>query len=507
MMDNGASIIIPTGALALLRRVSALLDESGTGAYLVGGLLRDIILGRPFADIDIAVDDDGIATAQKIASALGGSFVLLDRENGIGRVVLSGDGTTKPWELDFSRLQGGIEPDLSRRDFTINALAIDLAGLIANAGNIDVAGIIDPFHGRDDLEKKIIRAVSQDCFRDDPARLLRAVRLAAELGFVIDAGTEALAIKDHELVITVAGERVREELLKLLAVPDTGGWLRHLDRSGLLTAIIPELTATKGVIQPKEHYWDVFEHTLETVSAVDFVLRQGNWRYAGQEARDSVPWSPVLAAHFRLEVSHGSTRQSMLKVAALLHDVAKPSAKAVGEDGRTHFIGHARLGAEIAIGILGRLRFSSREIKLVEVMVKEHLRPTQLSNEGMPSHRAVYRFFRDAGEAGTDILFLNLADHLATRGPELDLAGWQEHTRLTEYILAAHQAQEKLAAPVKLLNGNDLILSFGLSPGPKIGTILELVKEAQASGEISTREEALALARDRLRTEVVSRNG
>jgi poly(A) polymerase len=506
-MNSGTNISIPEGVLALLSRVSALLDEPGTRAYLVGGLLRDILLGHPSADIDIAVDDDGIATAQKIASALGGSFILLDRENGIGRVVLPGDSTTEPWELDFSRLQGGIGPDLLRRDFTVDALAVDLAELVKNAGNIDIAGVIDPFHGRDDLEKRIIRAVSPACFRDDPARLLRAVRLAAELGFVIDGGTEALLRDGHELVITVAGERVREELLKLLAAPDTGDWLAHLDRLGLLTAIIPELTVAKGIIQPKEHYWDVFEHTLETVSAVDFLLRQGSWRYAGQEVRDSVPWSPALAAHFRLEVSHGSTRQSMLKVAALLHDVAKPATKAVGEDGRTHFLGHARLGAEIASGVLERLRFSGREIKLVEVMVKEHLRPTQLSNEGMPSHRAVYRFFRDAGEAGTDILFLNLADHLATRGPELDLAGWQEHTRTTEYILAAHQAQEKLAAPVKLLDGNDLISSFGLSPGPKIGTILELVKEAQASGEISTREEALTLARDRLRTEVVSRNG
>jgi poly(A) polymerase len=179
----------------------------------------------------------------------------------------------------------------------------------------------------------------------------------------------------------------------------------------------------------------------------------------------------------------------------------------VGEDGRTHFIGHARLGAEIASGVLERLRFSGREIKLVEVMIKEHLRPTQLSNEGLPTHRAIYRFFRDTGEAGTDILFLNLADHLATRGPELDLAGWREHTRTTEYVLAEHQAQERLVAPVKLIDGHDLISVFGLSPGPKIGTILELVKEAQASGEIATREEALALARDRLRTEVVIRNG
>jgi poly(A) polymerase len=144
-----------------------------------------------------------------------------------------------------------------------------------------------------------------------------------------------------------------------------------------------------------------------------------------------------------------------------------------------------------AAAILERLRFSNREIQLVELLVKYHLRPTQMSNEGIPTHRAIYRFFRDTGEAGIDLLFLCLADHLATRGPSLDLRGWQEHGRMTEYVLARHFEEESLSAPIKLIDGHDVMKTFGLSPGPRVGELLEALREAQASGEVTTREQAI----------------
>jgi poly(A) polymerase len=148
------------------------------------------------------------------------------------------------------------------------------------------------------------------------------------------------------------------------------------------------------------------------------------------------------------------------------------------------------------------LRFSNREIKLVEVMVREHLRPGQMGQGGLPTRRAIYRYFRDTGEAGIDILFLGLADHLATRGAQLNLAQWQEHAQMVEYVLAQHFEQERLVIPAKLVDGYDIMNIFGLSPGPRIGQLLEAVREAQASGEVTNREEALAYLRDRLVTEV-----
>ncbi|GAI02655.1 unnamed protein product, partial [marine sediment metagenome] len=214
--------------------------------------------------------------------------------------------------------------------------------------------------------------------------------------------------------------------------------------------------------------------------------------YANDEVLAAAPWSAVLAQHFDLEVSSGSTRRLLLKLAALLHDIAKPQTRAINEGGRIRFLGHAKEGAAIAANILERLRFSAKEIKLVEIMVRHHLRPGQISHDELPSHRAIYRYFRDTAEAGIDILFLSLADHLATRGPHLDLAQWQEHAQLVEYILAQRFEQGSLVVPPKLVDGHDLINIFGMSPGPEIGEFLEAVREAQASGEVATREEALS---------------
>jgi poly(A) polymerase len=490
---------------SLLAAVNNLLTEQGVKSYLVGGFVRDVLLKRDTADIDIAVATDAVEIAQQIANALGGKFVLLDKVNRVGRVIIA-DKEASParWELDFSTFQGSIEHDLAQRDFSIDAIAVDLSELTKGYGDVP---LIDPFNGWADLERGVIRAVSETAFQSDAVRLLRAVRLASELGFSLDNQTETWVRDDCHLIAGVAGERVREELLRLLAVPQSQRFLPYLDDLGLVTAIIPELAEAKGVKQPKEHFWEVFDHSIEIVAAVDFVLREGGWEYASDEALAFVPWSESLAQHFAQEVSHGSTRRVLLKLAALLHDVAKPQTKAIAEDGRMRFLGHGKLGAAVAASILERLRFSSKEVKLVEVMVREHLRPGQMSQGGLPSRRAIYRYFRDTADAGIDILFLGLADHLATRGPQLNLAGWQEHAQMVDYVLTQHFEQEKVITPPKLVDGYDIINSFGLNPGPKIGKLLEAVREAQASGEIASREEALSFIRERLTTKAVNRYG
>ena len=485
-----------------LATVSGFLAEQNIQSYLVGGFIRDALLRRDTADIDIAVAADALKIAPKIATALGGRYVLLDEANGIGRVILFSEGAPSAkgqWYFDFSTIKGNIEEDLARRDFTIDAMAVDLGQLVESSTD---AQLIDPFNGWDDLQRGMIRAVADTAFESDPARLLRAVRLAAELGLTIDKETEALIRRYHHLVADVAGERIREELLRLLAISQSEQLLPYLEELGLLTALIPELAQTKGSQQPKEHFWDVFDHSIQTVAAVDFLLRQGDWQYANGEVIAAVPWSIRLAEHVGREVSSGSTRRLLLKLAALLHDIAKPQTRAIDDNGRVRFLGHASEGAAITADILERLRFSGKEIKLVETMVRHHLRPMQLSHDELPSHRAIYRYFRDAGDAGIDTLFLSMADHLATRGPRLDLAQWQEHAKIVEYVLAQHFEPESPVIPPKLVDGHDLIDIFGMSPGPKIGQILEAVHEAQAAGELSTKEEALSYIREHLLTKV-----
>ncbi|MFQ6122771.1 MAG: CCA tRNA nucleotidyltransferase [Dehalococcoidales bacterium] len=481
--------LVKPDTLLLLTRVSHFLTEQGIQPYLIGGFVRDLLLGRDTSDIDIAVAADALEVAPKVAKALGGKYVLLDEVNRVGRVVLV-DRKGKR-ELDFSTFKGSIEQDLARRDFTIDAMAIELEKAIHQPQS---SMLIDPFKGWDDLHQGVIRAVTEAAFPSDPARLLRAVRLAAELGFSIDTGTETLIRRYGHLIASVAGERLREELLQLLAMPRAGQLLAYLDELGLLTAMIPELAQAKGVEQPKVHFWDVFDHSIKTVVAVDFLLRHEAWEYIGEELLRAVPWSKALSQHFDQEVSSGSTRKLLLKLAALFHDIGKPQTKATDDRGRIRFLGHAKEGAALTVDALERLRFSTKEVKLVEVMVRHHLRPMQMSHHGLPSRRAIYRYFRDTGEAGIDILFLSLADYLATKGQHLNLAEWQEQAQMVEYVLARHFEEESLIVPPKLIDGHDLINIFGLSPGPKIGKILEAVREAQAAGEVVSRKEALAYA-------------
>jgi poly(A) polymerase len=491
------SVQIAPDVLAILTKLDYLLSERGIEAYVVGGLVRDLLSGRATADIDLAVAAEAVKTGRELAGLMGGKFVLLDESHDIARIALSaksGQAGKEQWYIDLSGLKGGIESDLDRRDFSIDAMAIKLKTLIGNPASFE---IIDRCGGQSDLKDRVIRALSEKVFESDPARILRAVRLAAELGFEILPETKAAILRDHLLVSEVAGERVREELLRILASHEAGRFMRLLDELMILTALIPELEPSRGFEQPAEHHWDVLEHSLKTVRSVDFLLRQGQWEYTSPGVLQEVPWSEDLALHFAEEVNSGSRRSSLLKLAALLHDISKPETKILAGE-RIRFFGHPEQGAEITAGILERLRFSHREIGLVEMMVRQHMRPTQMSHEGMPTRRAIYRFFRDTGSAGIDILFLSLADHLAARGPELDAGQWSWHTGQVKCILEGYFQQPKLIRPVKLLDGHDLINLYGLKPGPEIREILEAVRESQAAGEIFSREEALSYVKNRL---------
>ncbi|MBI2868851.1 MAG: HD domain-containing protein [Chloroflexi bacterium] len=485
-----APLTIAPRVLSLLSRVAGFFQENEIEGYVVGGFIRDTLLGRATADIDIAMRADALKVAGDLAGVLAGRYVRLDELNQVARIVLPGGG-----ELDFSTIRDGIRQDLALRDFTVNALALPLD---EPGRGLEREAIVDPFSGTRDLERRIIRAVSPGIFQADGVRLLRAIRLAAELDFQIEPETRALIKRDAGLVAPVAGERIREEFLRILALPRAGDYIANLDALGLLTAVIPELGQARNVEQPVVHYWDVFRHSMETVSALGFLLHQAGYQFGRDELLSDVPWSSRIEAHFAREVSHGSTRQAILKLAGLLHDIAKPQTKTTDETGRTRFLGHSQEGASVASAVLDRLRFSAREIKLVGLLVTYHLRPGQLSQQGLPSKRAIYRYFRDTGEAGIDVLFLSLADHLAARGPRIDMAQWREHTGLVRYVLQRYFEEQDRPSPVQLLDGHDIINIFGLSEGPLIGELLEAAREAQAAGEIATREEALKFVARRL---------
>ena len=469
---------------AIFTELTDFLRRQSVPAYLVGGCIRDALLSSPMKDLDIAVQVDPISLARSLADAWGGAFVPLDEARGVARVVVPSI-EHRSWVVDFAALQGSIHDDLGRRDFTIDAMALEL-------GDWDKPEwrehVIDPFDGAGDIAGAIIRAVGPSVFSEDPSRLLGAVRLAASMGFNIESDTIAAIKSQAPLINSIAGERVRDELLAILSLDGANNHLEMLDELGLLCCIIPEFAIMKGVEQPKEHYWDVFDHSVQAVGGIERVVP----RVAGDEVSEAVPWEEWTGERFAQHATDGHDRRTLLKLAALLHDVAKPQTKMVDSNGRTRFLGHELLGASMSRDILGRLRLSSRGTQMICGIVENHLRPTQMSQGGaMPTHRAVYRYFRDAGDIAIDTLYLSLADHLAARGPDLDMGAWEHHTALISHILEVGTQEQSPERMPRLVDGRDLMSEFGLSPGPRIGELLEAIEEAQAAGELVTRDDAL----------------
>ncbi|MBI4297102.1 MAG: HD domain-containing protein [Chloroflexi bacterium] len=479
-----------------LAKAQGYLESQGIAAYLVGGYLRDHLLGRPSRDIDLTVAGDGLGVARGLSQILKGKLVVLDEVGGVARIVLG----RKPqqWHLDISGFAGSIQEDLARRDFTVDAMALGLGealSLHSRQALADLPSFYDPFGGRRDTETGLVRAVSESAFPEDPVRLLRAVRLASQLEFSLEPGTARMVQRNAPLITTVAGERLREELNGIIAPRGAGQATLCLDSLGLLEPLLPELVTCQGVAQPKEHHWDVFRHSIEALSATEGLLRQSTQPQAALEA----PWDEGLEDHFQQEVASGVSRGLLLKWTALFHDLGKPSAKTVEAGGRIRFLGHSQVGAGQARAILERLRFSSREADHVAALVEHHLRPGQLLLLGQLSRRAVYRYFRDAGDVGLDAIFLFLADYLATSGPALNLEQWRQDLAQVTALLAQYFQERETISPPKLLDGHDIMKHFHLPPGPHVGKLLEAVREAQATREVSSREEALALVEHTLR--------
>ncbi len=491
LSDGGE--IIPGGLL--VEEICLFLRGRSVEAYLVGGYVRDRLLGRVCQDIDFAVKGEAMALAIAVADRWKGAFVPLDQERDTARAVLR-DRKGRRLYVDFARLQGdSLEADLSLRDFTIDAIAFDP----------DKASLIDPHQGQRDLQNGVVRAVSKTVFQDDPLRTLRAVRLAVQLGMTIEPQTEEWIRRDAPLLPSVSAERIRDELSKIVARPGAAYNLRHLDNLGLLATLIPELEATKGVEQSPPHYLNVFEHTLETVGHLEKLcvcLAQecGIQTEALQVAFWSLhPFSEQLCAHLSRPMADGRLRLTLLKIVALLHDLGKPSTASRDENGRLRFFGHEREGAILAAEILRRLRFSADEVKAARTIIANHMRPPQLAAQEKLTARAIYRFFRDTGQAGVDTLLLYLADHLATWGPNLPPALWRKQVEMATSLLSAcYERHTQAIAPPKLIGGHDLMEQFGLEQGPHLGELLEMVREAQAAGEVRSREEALQLVENTL---------
>jgi poly(A) polymerase len=466
---------VSAGALEAVRSALA-----GRQAWLVGGAPRDRALGRSAVDIDVVIDGDPADGARAVARAGGrAACFALSEAYGAWRVVAR----DRSWQVDVEPLRGGsLHADLALRDFTVNAIAEPIEG----------GALIDPLGGLGDLAASRLRMAGRSAFADDPLRVLRLVRMAVELELEPEPQTSRAAGAHVGELRDVSAERVFIELRRILATERARHGIELLGELGATAVVLPELQALRGVQQSRFHHLDVYGHTLEVLEHV--IALQADPGAVLGAAELAEPVAALLAE----PLADGLTRGEGLRWGALLHDAAKPLTRAVRPlDRRVTFLGHDTRGADLARSVLERLRASERLRAHVAALVRRHLSLGFLVHEPQPlAQRTVFAYLRTCTPVEVDVTLLSVADRLATRGAG-SVKAIDAHLRLARAMLPDALRWRADGPPVPLWRGDELAAELGISPGPRLGELLEELTAAQYAGEVSTREQALAHIRAR----------
>ena len=444
------------------------------GAWAVGGGVRDALLGRPVADMDVAVAGDAGAAAAALCRVHGATRFPLSRAFGAWRV----QGGDLPFQVDITPLQGaGLDEDLARRDLTVNALALPVE---------DDPAVIDRHGGVADLEARRLRVVGPTSLADDPVRLLRLARLSVQLGFVVEEASVRRARADAGRLWDTAGERLADELGRIVSLDRPDLAFARMDEIGVLGALVPQLEQSRGMDQSAYHHKDVLGHTLEVVQHVVELADDPAPVFRGRADRVREVLARPLADE--LDARGG------LMLAALLHDMAKPATRAVTPEGRVTFMGHDRLGAEMADELMRRLHTSARLREFVVRCVRWHLPLGFMVHRTPLSLRQIDRYLRATAPSEVEIIVLSAADRLATRGPRTSASAIERHLVLAREVMDEHFRLVDRGPLVPLLAGDEVAEALGRDPGPWLAPLLDALREGQVVGVLRTREQALRFA-------------
>jgi poly(A) polymerase len=472
---------------SILQSVRLQSEKRRGEAYLVGGAIRDFLLGRPVGkDFDFVIKGDAEGLAKEVAQERGGHAFPLDAILGTWRAVLKKK--RKKTELDFSRLQGkDIIEDLRQRDFTVNSIAIHLKDL---AGPVDPC-FIDPLDGVADIQKRILRANSEESFRQDPLRMLRAFRFASTLKFSVEEETLKMIQGNKDLIGRSAGERIRTELFMALGEKGAGLFLRNLHQTGLLGEIFPEVRGWENLDLGTGRPLSLLDHGLRTLEAVEFIFVHLEDIFS--------EWADVLKGHLSHSEEEGVSRIALLKFISFFHDSGK-IATASHEKGSIspRFLDHDQKGQEINMAIARRLKLSRRSVRIISELTRQHMRVQSLAKAQELTGRAKYRFFQDLGKEGLDLTVLSLANALAVSGLELKsplLAQMEGEAKkikkITDDLLRFYTEDFTQKLAESLVDGKEVMRATGVPQGKAVGALLNKLKEAEISGRVRTKEDAL----------------
>lgn len=456
--------------------------EEDCQLYLVGGLIRDLLLGHSSKDLDF-VTTRASHLVGSLAKRTGCRAVLIDQRFGTIRLIpaTKSDNSNEFYLLDISPMRGSsIEEDLRRRDFTVNAMAIDISAWLTTG----IFELFDPLGGLSDLRANRLRVCAPDSFVDDPLRILRAYRLVSRYGLTLDSQARKRMAELRYSLKSVAVERIRDEIALILSGVNSASILRMLNEDSLLGELFPQSGPIQSLRQNDYHHQDVWQHSISALEALEFFLLRPQ-ELLGRYSQEA---TAVLAQRIAGE----RTRQTMLKFAALLQNIGKSRCRSLNNNDAIHFDGHQAAGARMAGALCARLRFSNKEIDFVSQIVRQHLRPIHLLNQAETSQKALARFFRLGPELFWPLLLLLGSNHMAARGPKSPNGTIRPLRQCIRGWLDFYYEQLKpreMEPP--LLNGRQLMEYFHLSPGPIVGKLLHNLADLQWEGRITSREEAL----------------
>lgn len=471
--------------------VSALL-ESCEQIYLVGGVVRDHLLNIPSHDIDFVVKTNALQAAKSCADRLNGAYYALDAERGTGRALIEQDG--QPVILDFATLApGGIQADLALRDFTINAMALDMS-------NPDV--LIDPLNGAEDLQKGILRPCSADSFANDPIRTIRAIRFKQRLNLSLEADTEDLIRRAAPGLAVISAERKRDELFAVFESPQVKQSCRLMQAYGLWNEVFPLLGRLEKLKEVPRHAHSLSGHTLQVMNYCQQLLAH----VSGAPVEVENPfvrsaWDLLdeyitgLRDYYAKPIHPQRQYDGLLYLATLYHDLSKTEIEAQEVHGKIGYPGHAQRSAELFDGTRKHWALSRDEFQFVDRIIRNHTLPAAIRDtQDGESRKAIYRFYQRSGSAGLLIAIFHLADILATYEDGLTEERWQKARETAGALLDSWFRQhDRIVAPPVLLDGDEVMRTFQLAPGPQIGALLAAVQEEQAAGGIRDKDMALQL--------------
>lgn len=447
-----------------------IIKNFGNEIYLVGGAVRDFLLGKKTFDRDLIImDEDAKTFAHKLAEFFDATFVSLDEENKIYRLVLP----DKVNYIDVTNpIENSLEKDIMRRDLTINAIAV----------NLKTFEVVDMCGGITDLKHGVINCINEHNFVDDPLRMLRAYRFQALLGFELSHAVIDAICKYSDLISKTAVERINYEIIRLFSGPFAFKALLNMDKTWLLEKIFPVVKELKQVPPNTHHHLDLFHHSVETVKQLSGIFANS---------------SAEVKEHMLRVDFGGETRIAHLKLAAFLHDIGKFSTWTIEENsGRHRFIKHDDVGAKLVVNVLRRLNFSNKQIDYISKMVKNHIYPSQVMSAPEINEKIMMRYIRKMDDCAIDAILLAQADRLSARGEavsdEMVENNIENLNKLLNFYMSVRDTLEPLP---KLLSGNDVMTILNIKPSPQLGEIMNALHEAQISGDVATKEDAVKFIR------------